>query len=256
MTESKPAHAKRTCWAASLGNCSDKLSGEHVISAALFPGKTKISIKGFSWSGSEARDVGMSALTSKILCTHHNSILSPLDAEAGKAFNCFESIARDMSGGRHTRTFSTQRHKIDGPKFERWMLKTLINLYISRSMVGFDKVAPPENRLTRMAFGLEPIPDPSGFYMSGRRGQKIEMKPELQIAPLLDGENLLGAFFVFRGYTLVLWMATNALSASALKGSQWGEYADTEPVRHWRHIELKRGLLVSHIVSFVWPEYP
>src|SRR5271169_3677011 len=69
-----------TCWAACLGNCSDKISREHVITKSLFL-DNEVTVNGLPWCV-EPKTIGMASLTAKILCSLHNSELSELDQEA------------------------------------------------------------------------------------------------------------------------------------------------------------------------------
>src|SRR5437899_10575191 len=83
------------CWAACLGDCSDKISREHIISASLFPAD-KITVQGLSWCKGEPKEIGLAALTRKILCTKHNSDLSEIDAAAGESINTPQEETRLM----------------------------------------------------------------------------------------------------------------------------------------------------------------
>jgi hypothetical protein len=72
-----------TCWASPLGHCSDKISREHWVSRAFFTAPS-VSIKGMAWCKLEEKTIGIDSAVAKVLCQHHNSVLSPLDTEAGK----------------------------------------------------------------------------------------------------------------------------------------------------------------------------
>ena len=63
----------RECWARNLGGCSGKMSAEHYLSRASFPDGATLTLPGWT----EPRKVGAAAMTSKVLCQHHNSMLSP-----------------------------------------------------------------------------------------------------------------------------------------------------------------------------------
>jgi hypothetical protein len=76
----------KTCWAGSLLNCSSKLSREHLVTEVLFE-STQVRVGGFPWCKGEERIVGLSSVVRKILCTHHNSQLSPVDQEACTLFD-------------------------------------------------------------------------------------------------------------------------------------------------------------------------
>lgn len=117
------------CWAACLEDCSDKISREHIISASLFPAD-KIMVQGLSFCKDEPKEIGLSSLTKKILCTKHNSDLSEIDAAAGVAMNMLREATRLMNirVERNIRRPTVKRFHIDGVTLERWFLKTFINI--------------------------------------------------------------------------------------------------------------------------------
>jgi len=81
------------CWASCLGGCSDKISREHLVSQALFL-EDKVRVQGFSWCKDVEKEIGISGLTSKILCSQHNNDLSPVDEAGAKAFATLREIRR------------------------------------------------------------------------------------------------------------------------------------------------------------------
>src|SRR5438552_1752759 len=114
----------RQCWAKSLSECSDQMSGEHLLTKALFP--NGLAIRGFPWCRGEVKTVGVNALTAKVLCSKHNSMLSPLDAAAKDAWCVFRYIS-DLNA-EHQRAValglwqrpSRMNFRLDGLRFERW----------------------------------------------------------------------------------------------------------------------------------------
>ncbi len=77
----------RTCWAACLGDCSDKISGEHIITDGAFLADA-VKVKGLPWCVDDFKTIGLASLVKKVLCADHNSRLSEADAGAiqlGKA---------------------------------------------------------------------------------------------------------------------------------------------------------------------------
>ena len=199
-----------SCWASSLGNCSDKLSREHLVSSSLFP-YDLILVQGFPWCR-EPVQVGVSSLTAKILCGRHNSELSPIDDAGAHAFDVFRE-ARRISNVREkmkARTWKVVRHKIDGPAFERWCLKTLINIACNRDLpIGRDSVIAgrPSERLVRIAYGLESFQGRAGLYFVVREAMQIMSDDTVQIAPLNKHHtHIEGGLFLFRGQMLLLFL--------------------------------------------------
>jgi hypothetical protein len=88
------------CWADCLGDCLEKISREHIISAGLFL-DDEIKVKGFSWCIDEFKIIGLSGLVKKALCTYHNSLLSNVD---DAAIHSFKTL-RDAIALSNTRNF-------------------------------------------------------------------------------------------------------------------------------------------------------
>jgi hypothetical protein len=117
------------CWASCLGDCSDKVSREHLVSEGLFQSDT-VRVQGFSWCKTEPKEIGISGLTSKILCTHHNNTLSPVDEGGRSAFNTLREVRRveNVREKLKRRIWTVVRREINGLLLERWLLKTTINI--------------------------------------------------------------------------------------------------------------------------------
>src|ERR1700735_3110067 len=144
------------CWASCLGNCSEKMTREHLVSAALFL-DDQISVQGFPWCKGEPVQIGLSGLTSKILCGKHNSDLSGVDTSGGEAFDALRQLRRlcNVREKWPDRRWSLSRHEADGHGFELWCLKTLINLCCNREKpIGRDSMHPgrPSDRLFTSAY--------------------------------------------------------------------------------------------------------
>ena len=123
----------KKCWASSYSDCDGKLSREHLISKSLFL-TNEINVKGYPWCKDEEITIGLSNLTSKILCQKHNKLLSNIDEAGATAFRIFREV-RNLSNVRskiRPRRWNIKRHRIDGYNLERWFLKTLINLSYHR----------------------------------------------------------------------------------------------------------------------------
>lgn len=89
---------RNKCYAHRLGNCSGGSSREHYISDGLLKsiGST-LEISGLSWLQGKTKKLPSSALTSKILCKHHNNMLAELDSEAIKFFNTLLRFDKELS---------------------------------------------------------------------------------------------------------------------------------------------------------------
>jgi hypothetical protein len=121
--------ANKGCWAACLGDCGEGISREHWVSKCLFESE-EILVQGFSWCLNEPKTIPLANFVAKILCKKHNSAISELDSAALQAFKVFrESIRINQVRGKLKRPpiWNIKRLTIDGPRLERWFLKTLIN---------------------------------------------------------------------------------------------------------------------------------
>lgn len=108
------------CYCAPLGDCSGKVSREHYISHVLLRllamGDT-VRVEGVSAiNGGEPTHLSPNALASKILCQHHNAMLSGLDATAFRFFSLLRYETPLLTAD------------IDCAKLELWYLKLLIGL--------------------------------------------------------------------------------------------------------------------------------
>lgn len=209
VTKSKVRPKPKGCWAAVLGDCSKKMSREHTVSRSLFV-SDDIMVQGFRWCLTEPKKIGLASLVAKILCEKHNNGLSELDAAALDAFNVFrECIRLNNVRGKLKRQpmWNVKRLTIDGPRLERWFLKTLINLSFGGEWSigrGSHPVGAVSEDLVEIAFGLRRFQDGAGLYVSGRTGESIDSFDRVSMTPLTEGECLCAARFNFRGFTFFL----------------------------------------------------
>jgi hypothetical protein len=196
----------RRCWAECLGDCSGGLSREHIVSESFFENGL-ITITGFDWTQDETQEIGLSNAVSKILCRAHNSRLSPLDAEIKTAREHFLKLTALISRKERTEEFIGT---IDGVKFERWLLKTTINI-IRASPSKYSNFF-PDYLLTQMVFGVTPfnyetgqglyMVDPRLYKNTAASGNYVNVRP---IILTLEGLScLLGSLVTFCGFPFFL----------------------------------------------------
>jgi hypothetical protein len=142
------------CWAHPIGQCSAVRSGEHVISKSIFEQKS-VNVQGVAWTGGERRQVGKASLVANILCKRHNEQLSELDSVAGDLSSRLRLFLDEGHGG---------EVEVSGWLYERWCLKTLINLVIAR-WDGKDSADAPPPELVRIVFGEGKLIHPAGLYI-------------------------------------------------------------------------------------------
>jgi len=196
------------CWAAAIGGCDEKMSREHIVSHCLF-NDNEILVQGFPWCRDKPKAIGIANLVAKILCKKHNSDLSELDSAALGAFNVFREAIRmnEVRGRLKPSHWTIKRFTIDGPRLERWFLKTLINLsFDGLWTIGPDstKEGRPSKSLVEIAFGLREFDKWAGLYIVGEAGETIDSMDRVNCTPLTDGLRLVAGLFVFRGYRFYL----------------------------------------------------
>jgi hypothetical protein len=244
------------CWAACLGDCSDKISREHIISASLFLAD-KIMVQGLPWCKDEAKEIGLAALTKKILCTKHNSDLSEIDTAASDSMNVLRETTRltnlrmDLKIKRPT----IKRFHIDGLAFERWFLKTLINIAYKQAYPIGSKSAKqwvPSLDLVEIAFNRREFEPKAGLYFMGELGEKIDSTDRIRaITYTNESGYLVGALFYFRGYRFLLYID------QAGPGEQLHLIGPTSsrpsrPLYHLRKMRTMIGRHLSHVIEVHW----
>jgi hypothetical protein len=220
------------CWASSLGNCGEKQSGEYLVSNGLFE-SPQVSVQGFPWCKDQPKVIGLSRLTSNILCTYHNNALSDTDGAAAQAFSAMREATRlyNTRAKQPAKRWTTRTFSINGENFERWSVKTTINLSLSkRSSLkwlssAFAEANPPEI-LIRAAFGLSELPSHCGLYAASKIGGAIASEERVAFAPLIEDQTfIVGGLLEFRGHRFVLWLHESppppTLAPFGLKQPDW-----------------------------------
>jgi len=169
---------------------------------------------GLSWCPTKPVRVGLASLTSKVLCAEHNSALSETDAEAAHFINVLRqqlALSERRIQARRTDAWSVVRYCVSGPLFERWLLKTMINLSLTMDKcepigLAADSDGPIPHCLVETAFKRRPFEGRSGLYFAARRGlPPVEPQDRVYFKPLVhpSGRITVG-FFHFHGLLVLL----------------------------------------------------
>jgi hypothetical protein len=200
----------RACWAACLGDCSEKMSREHPISRSMFEGD-EILVQGYPWCRETPQKTSVANLTRKVLCRKHNSDLSDIDKAGGDARKSFSQAVRSSAfhgalptvGGCHTAF-------LDGFKFERWCLKALISLsFQGERPIGKNASGPGQvdEEIVRLAFGQSKFHSGSGLYSIGSVGEKFSCSPSIRIGPFVSDEDyIFGGLFIILNFRFALML--------------------------------------------------
>lgn len=229
MNQSSNANFK--CWAAPQGGCDQKLSREHTVSEGLFPDGV-VHVSGFDWCKGETKSIGVSGLARKILCGKHNSDLSPADKEAIKAINLFQRLKPPKRGDPPLDPY------VDGHRFERWLLKTAINVsYDSEHHIGVgmtnSQPGVPSAYLIDVAMGKLPFTHLMGAHFVLAEGETEHDPHEIIIIPLIKDDVIGGFYFELRSQPVFL----NLLPGHA-----------PETLRSVANMKLQDGLLDASLI--------
>ncbi len=174
------------CWANVLGGCNGKITGEHIITEALFS-ETSIHVDGASWLSGTKMEIGRSAFTSNILCEAHNGKLSQVDHEVVRLRDALNSFGNPMRrAGSKILQPPLQIH-VSGVLFGRWLCKTHCNM---TTLTG----TTPKMSYIQYAFGERPN-ERIYFYFPAEKGNQLRLgsehytyfiPPEGNIGPAYD----------------------------------------------------------------------
>src|ERR1700733_9124119 len=193
------------CWAKSLGDCSDKMSGEHLVTAGIFTTDT-VMVQGFPWCIDSPKEVGLNSLVRNVLCKDHNSRLSPLDEAVIGLFQALRDCMRlsNVRCALPPRRWTRTNFDVDGRKLERWCLKTLITLSIGGPMpLGPKSKNPstPHEDLVALCYNRLQLTPPAGLYVSYEPGDNVTLEDRVMIIPINRDDNyLVGARFSLSGF--------------------------------------------------------
>lgn len=199
---------KRACWAAPLGDCEGDLDAAHLISDALWEGKT---IGVYDWTMDEPGEIGRKNGTAKIQCHGHNQKISPVDAEGGRLFKDLRRIQQwvlEDGGG----TFR-EPVEYDGWLIERWLLVTTINKMVRHDLAPWhdgSAAHSPPLPLIEAALGRRILPYPMGLWNCEGFDQQLAyggvgmLRSTAQWGPKRE---VFGYLYDFAYFRLLCWLS-------------------------------------------------
>lgn len=251
----------KLCWAACLGDCSNKISGEHVVSKGLFADQSQIFVQGMSWCKDKPKQIGINNFTRRILCSKHNSELSGADDAAIDTAEKFREAFRlyEVREALKPRIWAAQRFRVDVYGLERWFLKTLINIVLGQDrLIGAEADFPgePPHKLVEIAFGRKRFRERAGLYVFADVGQNIPHLERRVTVVTLSQPNipsrLVGARFVLQGFTYLLCLdETGAPEGLTFVGSDGGTYVPSNVWYRKAHIKYEVHKRLSHTIDIV-----
>jgi hypothetical protein len=247
-----------TCWAACLGDCSDKISGEHIITDGVFLVDT-VKVKGFSWCLDDFKTIGLASFVKNVLCTAHNSRLSEADVGAiqlRKAL-CDSASLSEVRKKMQPHNWPVERFSVNGFALERWCLKTLITIaFGGQAPIGNGDSLPgePSRALVETAFGLKQFqPQRAGLHWIGDVGEVINVDEGVVVTTFSGQANRLeGARFWFWGLNLLLILNDGPAGPFSFTSLDGIETVQPTTRHHPRALNISVHDHLSHILEFVW----
>ena len=208
IPKQKNGLANARCYLRSRKGCCQKISGEHYISDALLNRLEKqnktIDVYGLSWlPKKKLKSIGKKRLVANILCSNHNSLMSPLDSCVIDLVEALESINKGLTG----KNKASLKRSVNGRELEQWLLKTLIGLIESENMLA-NRTDPfvYESKLIELICNPnKKWPSAWGLYISVS-DEKIYYSSSFEIRPLFDPTtNRIKAILIkFNGFQMAL----------------------------------------------------
>jgi hypothetical protein len=206
-----------------LGSCDGGISGEHLITQSimlLLKGDGDFSISGVPWlTSGETRVIRPKTLTANCLCRKHNSALSPLDTAALYFFTALKSCL-----GREAHS---ARYLVCGHDIERWLLKTVKAMAVSKNLARDGKrlsgAFSSDDKMLNMLDDPTHWPDGAGLYCVMNAGDVTQNHSRFQLQPYMNRRDEINGLAVnIMGLVFVLMLEAPDLTAiPQLKGAQY-----------------------------------
>ncbi|WP_182868865.1 hypothetical protein [Bradyrhizobium diazoefficiens] len=199
-----------------LHNCEGSISGEHLISETVIEvlrGEGDFTVSGLAWQeAGEEKRLAPGNLTANCLCRRHNSALSPLDSAAGLFFSGLRECMEEK--------IAPTPYLFSGHDIERWLLKTLKAMAVSRNLAR-GRIRLPGS-FQRDIDVIELLDDPSawssatGIYFIMPAGARFVNNPRFRLQPWFGDaqEEIVGLWASFVGLEFVVMIAAPNVSSS------------------------------------------
>ena len=239
-------HQNPNCYARVLGGCATTLSDEHFLSFSLLMRLCRdergIFVRGLG-RNADGKWIQPERVIGRVLCTTHNSALSPFDDFAG---NFGDELTRSMVAATEGRLVSSVVG-FSGCNLERWMLKVLCGLVASNqaARLGGEALSSevPESWVRWLFARAEFLP-PLGLYVNGEIGRERTVDPSIRVGPItVAGHEVVGLEFSFQWFDAVLILA-------GWRGTPTGAI-DPMSIRRPRHMVLNDGKS-EHRIELGW----
>lgn len=191
----------KRCYLSFTNNCDGKVTGEHILSRSVLSEITeKKIVLTFGPQGTREHSLNSDSLKVNRLCKRHNNGLHRMDSEAGRFIAALRSVEFALLDLETPAQRFFIFHLYD---LERWLLKTLINMYYAR-------LTPPGCRLPSdiMLGFFSEYDAPYGFYVQylNPNGKERQFKFDNSVNAnvILHEEVICGLAISFSGFNMVL----------------------------------------------------
>ena len=138
---------------------------------------------------------------------------------------------------------------IDGPKLERWCLKTLLNFSFNRQLIigpGTHEPGTIPNELVRIVFGLEEFTHSRGLYTAFRDNETFDLQRGFGYTAKAQGQNLAMGNFRLYGFRFYLNLLPVENRYTAIETSQ------SSIAKHISRIGSESGSLTDYQSFGLW----
>jgi hypothetical protein len=217
-------------------------------------------VQGFSWCLNAPKEIGLASLVKNVLCTKHNSDLSPVDEAGIGARDVLKECVRlnDVRSKAGHRSWSVSRFEVVGTNLERWCLKTLITLGYGQSPVGAQSKdsTTPSKQLVDICFGAAQFEPRAGLYMFGETGYNFPLEDKVNIITMSDVNNtfISGATFFLYGFQFVLYLDQRGLHPEEVNfvSKDGTTEKRCQPMYRLKGMNFQIGKYISHTIDFLW----
>jgi hypothetical protein len=241
-----------------LGDCSDRISGEHIITDGVFLSDS-VKVKGLPWCLDDFKTIGLASFVKNVLCAEHNSRLSEADVGAIQLRKviCDSASLSDARKLLQPQDWPVTRFSVNGFAFERWCLKTLITIAFGGGIPIADESSvpgEPSRALVETAFGLRQFQPPrAGLYWMGNTGELVGVSEGVVITTFSNHANrLAGARFWFWGLNFLLVLTDGPRGPFNFTSPDGKQTVQPNALYRPRGLHIGVHDRLSHILEFIW----
>jgi hypothetical protein len=198
-------------------------------------------VKGLPWCPTEAKSVGVSSLTAKILCAEHNNALSRLDESASETKTALmERLTRPQNP---KKSFKVENLHVSGADLERWCLKATLGVERTH-----DSSINPGCDLVKACFGNGTLRNPAGLYLAANIGEDVPNVDALHFNALHRGrgDRPIGWRLGLWGWRFLLWLDDR------VEPNHFTDFRAQGLVRHLQQIKFVEGKRLRQRLHFGW----